>query len=340
MAFPNLINEDIHDDMLTFTLKNTDVCIANALRRTILGNIRAVVMAKADCTIPVNTTRFNNEILKQRIACIPVCLSPTDEIKHFTIQLQKSNTTATTQFVTSGDFTVLEDGKESSKRLFLPDPMTNQYIDILRLRPKMGSVVESIQLQATLSITTGAQTGTCNLGNCFYKCSINYEKAEQEWAKKGNASKYDKKDWDLLDAKRHVVPNSFDITVESYMLSIYSPAQLVHIACKTIEKDLLSFAEPFEIKPSDTTMEKCIDIILHNCDFTIGKLIEYYLFTTKFDSEITYISFLKNHPHDKHGILRIAFKEDQTDESIAKLFLEACKECVKYFNFGKELKSK
>ena len=154
MAFPILINEDVHDDMLTFTLKNTDVCIANALRRTILGNIRAVVMAKVDCTIPVNTTRFNNEILKQRIACIPVCLSPTDEIKNFTIQLQKSNPTASMQFVTSGDFVILENGKESSKRLFLPDPLTKEYIDILRLRPKMGSVVESIQLQATLSITT------------------------------------------------------------------------------------------------------------------------------------------------------------------------------------------
>ena len=60
------------------------------------------------------------------------------------------------------------------------------------------------------------------------------------------------------------------------------------------------------------------------------------LFTTKFDIDITYITFLKNHPHDKHGILRIAFKEDQNDEEVTKLFLEACKECVKYFNFSDE----
>ena len=340
MAYPVLINEDVDGDILTFTLKNTDVCIANALRRTILGNIRAVVMAKSDCTIPVNSTRFNNEILKQRIACIPVCLTPNEDISNFKIQLSKSNTTSSTQYVTTEDFKVMENGKESSKQLFLPDPYTKSYIDILRLRPKMGSVVESIQIQATLSISVGSQTGTCNLANCFYKCTQNREESEREWAKKGIDSKNEKKDWDLLEAKRFVVPDSFDITVESYMPAIYSSSKLVRIACKVIEKELLTFAEPITMKPSDTTMEKCIDIILPGCDFTIGKIIEYYLFTTKFGTEITYISFLKNHPHDKHGILRIAFKEDQTEEWITKLFLDSCKECVQYFNFGESLKSK
>ena len=340
MAYPVLFNEDVDHDTLTFTLKNTDVCIANALRRTILGNIRAVVMAKSDCNISVNTTRFNNEILKQRFACIPICLTPNEEVSNYTVQLSKSNNTASIQFVTSGDFKILENGKESSKKLFLPDPFTKDYIDILRLRPKMGSVIESIQFQSTLSITTGSQTGTANLANCFYKATINHEIAEQEWAKKGNDNKHEKKDWDLLDAKRYVIPNSFDVSVESYVLGIYSPTQLVQIACKVIEKDLLTFSAPIEMKPSDTTMEKCIDIILPGCDFTIGKIIEYYLFTTKFDTEIAYISFLKNHPHDKHGILRIAFKEEQTEEMITKMFLDACKECVKYFNFAAELKSK
>ena len=340
MAYPVLANEDVRDDMLTFTLKNTDVSIANALRRTILGNIRAVVIAKTDCSITVNTTRFNNEILKQRFACIPICLSPNEEeIKTFSLELNKSNSTAATVMVTTEDFKIIENGKPSSKQLFLPDPMTKQYIDILRLRPKMGSVVESIQMTAVLSITTGSQTGTANMGNCFYKCTLNHEKAEQEWAKKGIDDKHAKKDWDLLDAKRYFIPNSFDFTVESYGLAIYSPTQLVQIACKVIEKDLLTFNEIL-IKPSDTTMEKCVDIILPNCDYTIGKILEYYLFTSKFNTDITYITFLKNHPHDKHGILRIAFKEDQREESITALFLEACKESVKYYNFGKELKSK
>jgi DNA-directed RNA polymerase subunit L len=341
MAYPVLANEDVHDDMLTFTLKNTDVSIANALRRTILGNIRAVVIAKTDCSITVNTTRFNNEILKQRFACLPICLSPNEEeIKTFSLELNKSNSTSATVMVTTEDFKIIENGKPSSKQLFLPDPMTKQYIDILRLRPKMGNVVESIQMTAVLSITTGSQTGTANMGNCFYKCTINHEKAQQEWAKKGIDDNHAKRDWELLDAKRYVVPNSFDFTVESYVLAIYSPTQLVQIACKILEKDLLTFNAPLQIQPSETTMDKCVDLILPNCDYTIGKIVEYYLFTTKFEIDITYITFLKNHPHDKHGILRIAFKEDQTEESITEMFLEACKECIKYFNIGKELKSK
>ena len=31
-------------------------------------------MSKDDCNITTNTSRFNNEIIKQRLACIPICL--------------------------------------------------------------------------------------------------------------------------------------------------------------------------------------------------------------------------------------------------------------------------
>jgi DNA-directed RNA polymerase subunit L len=322
-----------------FVLNHTDVSIVNAIRRTIIGNIKVVIMAKPDCTITVNSTRFNNEILKQRISCIPICLSPDESIKNYTIQLQKSNNTASTVYVTSKDFVVLENDKPSSNQLFLPDPITETYMDILRLRPKMGIVVESIQLSATLSITTGSQTGTSNIGNCYYKCSVNQEKADLEWAKKGSTDIDEKKDWDLLQAKRYVIPNSFEVSVESYVPTIYTSNQLVQIACKTLEKELLSFTEPLTIQPSETNMNNAVDIILHDCDYTIGKVLEYYLFTTHFNTTMNYISFLKNHPHDKDGILRINYIQEQSEEFITKMFLDACKECVKYFNLGSELKA-
>ena len=64
------------DGIMTFTIENANVSIANALRRTILSDINCVVMdtslEKKDIKIFKNTTRFNNEILKQRLGSIPI----------------------------------------------------------------------------------------------------------------------------------------------------------------------------------------------------------------------------------------------------------------------------
>jgi DNA-directed RNA polymerase subunit L len=338
MTFP--IITDIHkteNDILKFTLKNADVCIANALRRTIIGNIKAVVMSKDNCNITTNTTRFNNEIIKQLLSCIPVCLTPDEEqIKTFTIQLNKSNNTSHIVHVTSEDFKILENGKETDKKLFMPNEITGQYIDILRLRPKLGLAIESISLSATLTITTGSQSGTSNLGNCYYKFTVNHEVANREWIKTGNDNKEDKKDWDLLQAKRFTIPGSYDFTVESYEMNIYSPEILIKIACKTIQYDLNTFkTQSFDIQKSENTLENCIDVVIENCDFTIGKLLEYYIFTTKFPTHIKYISFLKNHPHDKHGILKLQYNDSvPTHSIIEELLTDTCEQCKAYFNFS------
>ena len=62
---------------LSFTLSNCYVSFANALRRIILSEIPTIVIRSTpyernDVTIHINTTRLNNEILKQRLSCIPI----------------------------------------------------------------------------------------------------------------------------------------------------------------------------------------------------------------------------------------------------------------------------
>ena len=58
-------------DNLAFTLRDVNVSLANGLRRTILSDIPTVVFKTSPhdqnkASIIVNTTRLNNEILKQR----------------------------------------------------------------------------------------------------------------------------------------------------------------------------------------------------------------------------------------------------------------------------------
>jgi DNA-directed RNA polymerase alpha subunit len=63
--------------MLLFTLSGVNVSLANAIRRTILSDIPLIVFRTSPheqnkANIILNTTRLNNEILKQRLSCIPI----------------------------------------------------------------------------------------------------------------------------------------------------------------------------------------------------------------------------------------------------------------------------
>ena len=71
------------DNVLSFTLSGIDVSYANALRRTILSDIPIIVFKTTPheenkSNIMINTSRLNNEIVKQRLSCIPICINDLD----------------------------------------------------------------------------------------------------------------------------------------------------------------------------------------------------------------------------------------------------------------------
>ena len=61
-------------------------------------------------------------------------------------------------------------------------------------------------------------------------------------------------------------------------------------------------------------MKNCYDIILENEDYTIGKVLEYLLYSSYYEGlkTLSFCGFKKLHPHDLDSIIRIAYKEDIT----------------------------
>ena len=109
---PSLENKSEKNGILTFTLKNINVSLANALRRIIIAGIPTIVIRtmpheKNDVEIEVNTTRLNNEILKQRISCIPIHIGdhiPLEELKEYEVLIDQNNESDTIQLMTTKDF--------------------------------------------------------------------------------------------------------------------------------------------------------------------------------------------------------------------------------------------
>jgi DNA-directed RNA polymerase subunit L len=349
------------DGLLTFTISNTDVSYVNGIRRTILSDIPIVVFKTTPyeenkANIIINTSRLNNEIVKQRLSCIPICIKEinTNFIKNYLLEVDVENKTDTELIVTTKDFKIrdlvtnnfLEDG--AVKKIFPPfiPPTGNNeyYIDFLRLRPKISDEIpgERIKLTCEFSVGTARDDSMFNVtGTCSYGCTPDYEKMEeqleirkQKWKDEGkNDSEinFEAKNWKLLEGLRYVKAYSFDFVLQS--VGIYENTEIILKAVDILNNKMKNLIESLEkdeidIHASDNTVENCYDVILENEDYTIGNILNYELYTVFYtDFKILdYVGFKKMHPHDSDSILRLAIYDKTKGISTVKAFLKAVME--------------
>ena len=354
-----------NDTKLYFTLSGIDRCFANALRRTILTDIPTVVIRTEDtlvnqCFIKKNTSRLHNEIIQQRISCIPIhVFDPNFAEKHsLEIDVTNDSDDQNIRMVTTKDIKIkdiqsnLYLSEEETKKIFPPNEITGHWIDIVRLRPKMGTTIpgEQISLTAKFSVANARINSMFNVVSiCAYGYTIDKEKADEAWDKihdKLKSEETDKKEiehiksdfWNL-DAQRHFIPNSFDFVVQS--VGVYKNIDIVHKACSVLCSKLDSFVtlleensvpilESNDVKKHgydsiiESTVANSYDIILDNEDDTLGNILSTMMYRTYFigkEKELTFCSFKKFHPHDNYGVLRIAY-EKYTERNVIVIHLK------------------
>jgi DNA-directed RNA polymerase alpha subunit len=342
-----------NDEMLMFTLSGVNVSLANAIRRTILSDIPLVVFRTTPyeqnkANIISNTSRLNNEILKQRLSCIPIHIKDIEgfPLKNYLLEVNVENITDTTMFVTTENFVIRDvaTGKpineSKTREIFPANDYTGYYIDFVRLRPKISDELpgEKIHLTCEFSVGTAKEDGMFNaVSTCSYGFTIDtvtqeaiLEKYKQTWKDEGKTKEeidFEAKNWKLLDGLRITKKDSFDFIIQS--VGIYDNVELVHKACEIlIEKlqfqDELIEKDELKIEKSQNTMSNSFDIILENEDYTIGKVLEYFLYTKFYETKLlTFCGFKKMHPHDSYSIIRVAYK-DAVDISSIKGHLKEC----------------
>ena len=77
-------------------------------------------------------------------------------------------------------------------------------------------------------------------------------------------------------------------------------------------------------------MENCYDMILVNEDYTIGKSLEYVLYSKHYagDKSLTFCGFKKFHPHNDDSTLRIAFEKPSSSVHVHEYLRRSCVELV------------
>ena len=389
------------EEQFTFTLESCDVSIANAIRRIILSDINQYVFktfphAENRANFTVNTTRLHNELLKQRLGCIPIHHLHTidgfqNDYKNYVVEVDVKNDTDTIRYVTTEDFKVkkaknieksggsVDDddvvyeylSESAVRKIFPPDSISGQYIEFARVLPKLSSNAtggEALAFTCTLEISNAKFDGMYNVAHtCAYNCTPDEKEIEKQWKVKEKALRegfessssssiaeqlaHAKKNWELLDAQRIFVPDSFDFVIET--VGVYTNVQLVTKACdimiKKCEK-LLADMEHSSTSTSSTssigvkniiefaheltTMKHAFCINLIGEDYTLGKVVEYLIFSNyynKADGIVSFCGFKKPHPHSLDSFIIVAFKEATELSKVQEYVFKVVTECISIF---------
>ena len=366
IVMPEIYNVLKDENIMTFTLANCNVSVANAIRRTILSDIpvigiRTIPYDKNDAKFHINTSRINNDILKQRLSCIPVNLRYSNK-GYETLQLviDVKNDGDEVRYVTTDDFKLIRMGNEAgtgseltaeeTRKLFPPSgPPANSPILFTRLRPKLSSDIpgEEIKITATFSLVNAKIDGTFNAVSCAtFSYSQDVAKQKLAWGEKlndlqsKNASITKEEidqvefEWKNHEAKRITLEDHFDFRLET--LGIYNCEEIIKMACQIIEKDCEKIKNDrieqcYSIVETKSTITNGFDIILKDRDYTMGKLLEYVLHEIGFKkNRLSFVGFVKVHPHDKDSLIRLAFAEsdDANLTTVQSILHQACNEII------------
>lgn len=339
MKQPSIINRVEDNGCLMFTLVNADSSLANSLRRYILSEIpvcciRTETEAVNQCHIEINTSRLHNEILKQRLSCIPIHSTNLSLLPgKYQLVVDVENTTDHVMYVTSEHFKVKQKQNQNDEETVMDNYMSSDevhslfppskfgdYIDFVRLRPSWGDMPgERIKLTADFSVSNSKTNSMFNaVSKCSFSNTIDSKRVEdtlevkrKEWRSSGISDAdiaFQERNFMLLDAHRLFVENSYDFIIES--IGIYDNWTLVQMAIQGLVQQFKEFSmgiqlDKISILPvsSDT-----YEIILNDKDSTFGKLLEYALYTHSFleNKNLSFVSYLHSHPHSTFSVVRIA----------------------------------
>jgi DNA-directed RNA polymerase subunit L len=360
-------------DILKFTISNTNTSIVNALRRTIMSDIDIAVLDTQDdaIDIEINTSMFNNEIIKQRLGCIPVFVNELDDsVKDLKMVLDRVNTSNSIEYVTTKDFKLIDKktNKELSenkvRELFPPNKQTKSYILFARLKPEISKEIkgERLKLTCDLNISNSKANGMYNVVSCCaYKYTVDNVKQNAEWEKiekrlmtdteevDDNTIQekisYEKENWFNHEGLRYNKEGSYDFCIET--LGIYTNKDIIRKGCDVLLlklnqiKNSSENSKLFAIKEMPVALKDSFDIILYNEDYTIGKVLEYIMHYSYYRKGLlSFVGFSKKHPHDDDSNIRIAFSKENSDvANVANVVEILHNSCIIATNVFKEIKN-
>jgi DNA-directed RNA polymerase subunit L len=270
-------------------------------------------------------------------------VNDTNNSRYVTTQDFQLFNKATNKPISSADFKLRE--------IFPPDPISREFIPLCCLMPKISEDDEPEELKLTINFSIGnAKEDSC--WNMVTKCCFENKKDDRAIEKfiqkdKVTVEKFFKNDmlaiqkymthdyteeemndFKILDSQRIFLNNHYIMYIES--TGVFSNQTIIIKACEYLLYKLSELDEflkspevdvvivnknKYSMFVDQTNLDPTFMLYIKDDDYTIGKIIEKYLYIL-FNASIYYISFKKEHPHDSHCIVSFTYKEEVTIENV------------------------
>jgi len=312
-------------DTITFDLNNVSkeikTSFANAIRRTIISDIKTYTIDEKSISFSENTSVLDNEFLKLRLSLIPIVSDLEDvNYENLVISCKKRNDGENTESIYVSDFECR-------------DIKTDKVFDINTLCkfPKiLFSKIrnnQSIAFESRLAYHSSDHHGAsyCVVGTCIYTFKID-ETEVAEMTK--DMSDVERISFSTLDRERVYEkvddghPSVYQFVVES--IGFYEPKKIVLLGLECLIENLMTLKN--DMNETDTKSDKRIELLTNDSNFydfaidneteTLGNLISSYM---TYDPNVFYCGFVIEHPLKKTLTFRIKLINDNTYENVIAL---------------------
>jgi DNA-directed RNA polymerase subunit L/DNA-directed RNA polymerase alpha subunit len=276
----------------SFRLKDTNITMANTIRRSILVHTASVGFRtepyeKSDVEIQVNTTPLVNEMIAHRIGMIPIKASPeTFDPAAYEFHIDVENGTKEIMDVRTSDIRVYMRSENpltppvevKSSDFFPPDPITGDTILITRLRPQWNPTAlnERLKLKAKATISTGKENiRWCPATQVSYAYTpnpdpdhinevfVNWLQANKKIADPASLTEEKvaelKREFDTMEIQRCYLrneknePNDFTFSIES--VGIQTVPEIVKNGLRACEALVQKYADCDQVVPENLVFQ-------------------------------------------------------------------------------------
>lgn len=334
---------------LNMEISNVNLSLINGIRRVILSEYPTIGFniddyLNSDIKVITNTSSINNEFIMHRIGLVPIHYSSIKAFdpSKYKFVIDKQNTSSSTISVKSNDFKVYntETGnEEDSIKFFPPDPITNDFILILKLKQNPNKIGEKLHVEGKASIGTGAINARYTPVSCVtFKNKIDESKksiALQEHldkTMKNEDASIDKEtlNFNLTYGERYFhtdkndEPNMFEMFIESIgvipsHIILYETLDIIKQKLNNITKIINKIIsentedEKIQISKSLDTMD-AYEVKINDETHTIGNIIQSYASLNFTEEELPYIGYRNPHPLKKFIVVKLKTSNNTLEE--------------------------
>jgi DNA-directed RNA polymerase subunit L len=295
-----------------FVIKDVDVALVIAIRRTILVHLNHIAFDKI--IFHKNTTPLHNEFMAHRLSLIPINATLNEiqsfDPEDFKFDINVENNTSLVMDITTEHITV--NGSKNIK-WFPKDPITGDFILITKLMPK-----GAFHTEMYVGFGTAKQHGKwMTVSNCAYFNAIDEELvAEKKKGLKGDELHM----FMAIERERIFKKNKFDEPCE-FVFTIESecgltPDQIYHSAIQVLSENIKNTLAPNNYTLISPQHDNMFAFTVHNTDHTIGNLVQSIIFNHYVRPEkgpVAFVGYYQPHPLENDIVFKIKFKSSETD---------------------------